>query len=144
MLDVLGAKFFHVFQPHNVPQGLIERAAKVRLQTERHLVQTDLDLLGRVELVADPGELGELDVPDVFCVLVRVGSAVETVLGLADPSVGVVLGGEDHGIEVELLDIAIRVIVPTRPDGTAEIEIVGDLDRLRVCGKCAQQRQRNQ
>ncbi|MCY1422978.1 hypothetical protein D9M71_386810 [compost metagenome] len=123
---------------------MVERAAEVRLQTKRQLVQADLNLLVGVELVADPRQFGELDVTDILCVLVRVGSTVETVLGLADPGVGVVLGVEDRGVEVELLDVTIRVIVPTRPDGTAEIEVVGDLDRHRWGGKGSQQRQRGQ
>ncbi|MNW01248.1 hypothetical protein D3C71_1968590 [compost metagenome] len=86
-----------------------------------------MHLLVGVELVADPRELGELDITVILGVLVGIGAAIEAVLGLTDPAVGVVFGAEENRVQAELLDVAIRVVVPTGTNGAAEVEVVGDL-----------------
>ncbi|KPX27274.1 Choline dehydrogenase [Pseudomonas syringae pv. delphinii] len=81
LLDVLGADLFQVLHADHVAQGLVERAAEVRLQTEGHLIEAHLHLLVGIEFVTNPCGLGELNVTDIVGVLIRVGSPVEKVLG---------------------------------------------------------------
>ncbi|MNU85273.1 hypothetical protein D3C71_750110 [compost metagenome] len=86
-----------------------------------------MHLLIGVELVADPRELGELDIAVILGVLVGIGTTVETVLSLTDPAVGVVFGAEEHRVQAELLDVAIRIVIPAGTNGAAEVEVVSDL-----------------
>lgn len=127
LLNVFGAHFLDVFQADHVAQGLEEGAAEVRLQAERDLVQAHLDLLIRVEFIADPRVLGERNIAHVLGVFVGVGVAVKAIFRGADPAVGGVSGRQEHRVEIEFLNVPIRVVIPAGADGTAKVEVVGDL-----------------